>query len=91
MLLSTNQRGARSASIFELSEDDIQGAQSWTAAHDTTYNINHNIKSTLTDLLNFAVVRNDATMRQEIQSRLMEAERELKRQRRRKVGEALGG
>lgn len=46
------------------------------------YNINHEIKTTLTDLLNCDAVRNDTKMRLWIQSRLMDAERELKRQRR---------
>ncbi|KAF2160542.1 hypothetical protein M409DRAFT_28926 [Zasmidium cellare ATCC 36951] len=46
------------------------------------YTINHEIKTTLTDLLNCDAVRNDTKMRLWIQTRLMDAERELKRQRR---------
>ncbi|EME42688.1 hypothetical protein DOTSEDRAFT_81483 [Dothistroma septosporum NZE10] len=46
------------------------------------YNIDHDLKTTLTDLLNCDAVRSDPKLRLSIQSRLMESERELKRQRR---------
>jgi hypothetical protein len=40
--------------------------------------VNQQIKTTLTDLLNCEVVRNDSKYRMWIQTRLMDAERELK-------------
>jgi hypothetical protein len=49
------------------------------------FEINHEIKSTLTDLLNCDAVRKDAKMRMWVQARLMDAELELKRQRKRRV------
>ena len=48
------------------------------------YNVNQDIKTTLTDLLNCDAVRQDGKMRLWIQTRLMDAEMELKRQRRRR-------
>lgn len=48
------------------------------------YNMNHNLKSSLTELLNSKAVREDHKMRSWAQTRLMEAERELRRQRRSK-------
>lgn len=49
------------------------------------YDMNHNLKSSLTELLNSRAVREDDNMRTWAQTRLMEAERELRRQRRRKA------
>lgn len=49
------------------------------------YSTNHNLKSSLTDLLNCKAVRENDQMRAWVQTRLMEAERELKRQRRKKL------
>lgn len=46
------------------------------------YDMNHDLKTTLTDLLNCDTVRKDPKMRLLVQSRLMDSERELKRQRR---------
>lgn len=50
----------------------------------------HDIKATLTDLLNCESVKRDAKTRLWVQTRLMEAEMELKRQRRRRVGSRIG-
>ncbi|KAH9845819.1 hypothetical protein Tdes44962_MAKER00029 [Teratosphaeria destructans] len=57
-----------------LSQDEVQ-----------LFDINYDIKSTLTDLLNCEAVKNDSKMRIWVQSRLMDAELELKRQRKRRV------
>ena len=54
-----------------------------TKPHDT----NHEIKATLTNLLNCEAVRNDNKMRLLVQTRLMEAELELRRQRRRRISQ----
>lgn len=50
------------------------------------YDVNAEIKSTLMELLNTEAVRHDGKMRQWIQSKLMEAEMELKKQRRHNSG-----
>ncbi|KJX96247.1 hypothetical protein TI39_contig687g00001 [Zymoseptoria brevis] len=47
--------------------------------------LTHALKSTLTDLLNCEAVKADAEWRSWCQARLMDAELELKRQRRRRV------
>jgi hypothetical protein len=44
-------------------------------------NVNLQIKTTLTELLNYDSVRNDKRYRTWVQTRLMDAERELKRSR----------
>ena len=49
------------------------------------YDVNHDIKSTLTELLNCDAVKNDSKMRLWVQTRLMDAEQALKRQRKRRV------
>ena len=49
------------------------------------YDINYDIKSTLTELLNCEAVRHDGKMRLWVQTRLHDAEKELKRQRKRRV------
>lgn len=48
------------------------------------YEINQRIKTTLTELLNTDAVRNDEKFRTWIQGRLMDAEMEMRRQRRRR-------
>jgi len=48
------------------------------------YEINHKIKALLTDLLNCEAVKQDKMYRAWVQARLMDAEHELKRQRRRR-------
>ncbi|KAK0937887.1 hypothetical protein LTR29_010562 [Friedmanniomyces endolithicus] len=63
-----------SSSYFAMSPDESR-----------LYDVNHNIKSTLTELLNCEAVRHDHTMRLWVQTRLLDAEQELKRQRRRRV------
>ncbi|CAK4032219.1 Hypothetical predicted protein [Lecanosticta acicola] len=50
------------------------------------YDVNAEIKSTLMELLNTEAVRSDGKMRAWIQSKLMEAEMELKKQRRHNSG-----
>lgn len=52
---------------------------------DRLYDVNHEIKSTLTDLLNCDAIRHNSRMRMWVQARLMEAERELKRQKKRRL------
>jgi hypothetical protein len=51
---------------------------------ETLYEINQQIKSTLTELLNCEGVKHDKSYRQWVQGRLMDAEMELRRQRRRR-------
>ncbi|KAK1814909.1 hypothetical protein LTR12_010685 [Friedmanniomyces endolithicus] len=63
-----------STSYFAMSPDESK-----------LYDVNHNIKSTLTELLNCEAVRHDHAMRLWVQTRLLDAEQELKRQRRRRV------
>ncbi|KAK0859594.1 hypothetical protein LTS02_009117 [Friedmanniomyces endolithicus] len=63
-----------STSYFAMSPDESK-----------LYDVNHNIKSALTELLNCEAVRHDHTMRLWVQTRLLDAEQELKRQRRRRV------
>jgi len=55
------------------------------ADNETLFEVNANIKSTLTDLLNSDAVRKDDEMRAWVQQRLMDAEQSLKRQRRRRT------
>lgn len=55
------------------------------------YEINNQIKATLTELLNSESVRNDDKARVWVQARLMEAEHELKKERRRKSSGADAG
>lgn len=55
-----------------------------TANETDLYDVSADIKSTLTDLLNCEAVRKDGKMRMWVQTRLMDAEMELKRQRKRK-------
>ncbi|QDS78097.1 hypothetical protein FKW77_003973 [Venturia effusa] len=55
-----------------------------TAGEASLYEINQQIKSTLTELLNCDGVKHDRIFRAWVQSRLMEAEHQLKKQRRRK-------
>jgi len=51
-------------------------------AERTLYELNHQIKTTLTELLNCDFVKHDKLFRAWVQGRLMDAEHELKRQRR---------
>jgi hypothetical protein len=48
------------------------------------YEINQQIKTTLTELLNCASVKHDKTVRAWVQTKLMDAEHQLKRQRKRR-------
>ncbi|TKA72238.1 hypothetical protein B0A49_05986 [Cryomyces minteri] len=52
---------------------------------DRLHEITQQIKATLTDLLNCAWVRHDDKFRAWVQSRLMDAEKELKQQKRRRL------
>lgn len=54
------------------------------AHEEKLYEINHQIKATLTELLNTEDVRHDDKFRAWIQQRLLDAELELRRQRRRR-------
>ncbi|KAF1820479.1 uncharacterized protein K489DRAFT_411738 [Dissoconium aciculare CBS 342.82] len=56
-----------------------------SASSSDTENATYDLKMTLTDLLNCETVRQDSKMRLWVQARLIEAEFELKRQRRRRV------
>jgi hypothetical protein len=62
-------------------------------AEESLYEINRQIKSTLTELLNCEGIKEDKAARTWVQERLMGAELELRRQRRRRSsgihGEAL--
>jgi hypothetical protein len=49
------------------------------------FHVNKDIKATLTELLNTESVRSDGKYRQWIQERLMEAEQQIRRQRRRRL------
>jgi len=63
----------------------IEEKTPFSADEEKLFDIHADIKSTLTDLLNCEAVRNDNKTRMWVQSRLMDAERELKRQRRRRT------
>ncbi|EMC95670.1 hypothetical protein BAUCODRAFT_498685 [Baudoinia panamericana UAMH 10762] len=82
---------SRSPSMSPIPEDgtldvpEAYHAVSFSPDEDRLFGVNHDIKSTLTDLLNCEAVRNDSRMRMWVQTRLMDAELELKRQRRRRV------
>ena len=52
------------------------------------YEVNHQIKCLLTDLLNCESIKSDKLYRAWVQARLMDAEHELKRQRRRRSSAA---
>jgi len=85
------QSGPRSPSILPIPEhgsllaSDEHSRHRTSSDEDKLYDVNHEIKSTLTDLLNCEAIRHNSSMRMWIQSRLMEAERELKRQKRRRL------
>lgn len=85
---STTQTGKGSLSSSPEGED-LQAGSANNLGIDqdshVSYDVNHNLKSSLTALLNSEVVREDETIRVWAQTRLMEAERELRRQRRRKA------
>ena len=55
------------------------------------YDINKQIKLTLTDLLNCDSTRTDSKFRGWVQTRLMDAEMELRRHRKRRVSSDRGG
>ena len=66
--------------------DEADNLRLWMSADECKRSdVNHDIKSTLTDLLNCESIRNDNKMRFWVQTRLMDAELELKRQRRRRI------
>lgn len=54
------------------------------------YEINQQIKTTLTELLNCDSVKHDKAFRAWVQSKLMDAEHELKKQRRRRSSASVG-
>jgi hypothetical protein len=70
----------------------MPGAGKWSESEQddeaTLYEINHQIKALLTDLLNCESVKSDKMYRTWVQARLMDAEHELKRQRRRRSSAA---
>lgn len=72
-----------------IGEENVVGSsieRSFTNDDDhKLYEVNHDIKSTLTELLNCEAVRQDSKMRLWVQTRLMDAELELKRQRKRRL------
>lgn len=73
-------RTTRTRSISDLDQATEEGR--------TLYDINQQIKATLTELLNTDRVKHDDHFRAFVQSKLMEAEMELKGQRRRRSSEA---
>ncbi|KAK8206505.1 hypothetical protein M8818_004338 [Zalaria obscura] len=66
-------------------DSDSDAAERMNADEDKLRDINTAIKTTLTDLLNLEPVRHDMRMRQWVQTRLMDAEQELKHQKRRRI------
>ncbi|KAI7249213.1 hypothetical protein KC343_g5322 [Hortaea werneckii] len=88
---SLRRGNSRSLSMSPIPEDSPVGPSAidlklppTTADQARFFDISADIKSTLTDLLNCETVRKDSRMRMWVQSRLMDAELELKRQRKRK-------
>ncbi|KXT14742.1 hypothetical protein AC579_4411 [Pseudocercospora musae] len=83
-----SRRGSTKLPMVEpIPEDEVPALTLQTpqaSSQDQLFHANHEIKATLTDLLNCDVARHDPKMRKWIQSRLMDAELELKRQRRRR-------
>lgn len=81
---------SRSPSITPIPEEAVaepllEIASPVSYEDDRLYDVNYEIKTTLTDLLNCDAVRNDGKMRLWIQTKLMDAELELKRQRKRRT------
>ncbi|KYG42020.1 hypothetical protein M433DRAFT_7494 [Acidomyces richmondensis BFW] len=85
------QSGPRSPSMSPIPEHgshlspDNHSRHQMSSDEDRLYDVNHEIKSTLTDLLNCDAIRHNSRMRMWVQARLMEAERELKRQKKRRL------
>nr|KAF2031923.1 hypothetical protein EK21DRAFT_110589 [Setomelanomma holmii] len=77
---------ARTSMVSRTSIDDMHTEESHKLAE-----LNHQIVATLTELLNTESVRADETSRAWIQERLMEAEHENRRQRRRRSSNAERG
>lgn len=85
---STVQTGQGSQSNSFHSENLQAGSTksySLDQSSHVSYDVNHNLKSSLTELLNSQAVREDEKIRVWAQTRLLEAERELRRQRRRRA------
>lgn len=86
--LDSATQSIRSASISNISEDSLQerqgGLEPKRDSH-VLYDINHNLKSSLTNLLHSQAIRGSDQMRAWVQTRLMEVERERKRQRRKRM------
>jgi hypothetical protein len=68
--------------------DAWKNAESEQVDEAYLFEINHQIKCLLTDLLNCESVKSDKLYRAWVQARLMDAEHELKRQRRRRSSAA---
>ncbi|KAK5124386.1 hypothetical protein LTR85_001603 [Meristemomyces frigidus] len=86
---SPRKPSSRSPSMSPILEDPSMASPSYFSnevSQDETklYDINADIKSTLTDLLNCEAIRKDHKMRLWVATRLMDAEQELKRQRKRR-------
>lgn len=81
---SSGSSSSRSpGSIAPIPEDDsLDDFASHERAEIQLADVNHEIKTTLTEMLNCESVRNDGKMRLWIQTKLMDAEMELRRQRR---------
>lgn len=80
----TTQGSLSASSTFGDVQADFTESTDPKENSNVSYNMNHNLKSSLTELLNSKAVREDHKMRAWAQTRLMEAERELRRQRRRR-------
>jgi Na+-translocating ferredoxin:NAD+ oxidoreductase RnfC subunit len=80
-----------SAQVWPVSQavpDIWKSSESEQVDEASLYEVNHQIKCLLTDLLNCESVKSDKLYRAWVQARLMDAEHELKRQRRRRSSAA---
>ncbi|KAI9836872.1 MAG: hypothetical protein M1819_001037 [Sarea resinae] len=84
---STSSSQASPSSFAPLHRADLVEEQDGED-DERLYDVNHQIKTVLTQLLNCDSVKHDNRFRNWVQSRLMDAEHELKQQRRRR---SLGG
>ncbi|KAK5115530.1 hypothetical protein LTR62_001189 [Meristemomyces frigidus] len=89
-ILPTSKPATRTPSMTSIPEDahvlhETSRSNSLADSTLSPYGINHDLKTILTDLLNSEAIRQDDKMRLYVQTRLMEAERQLKRQRKRRV------
>ncbi|KAJ6787826.1 hypothetical protein PWT90_10687 [Aphanocladium album] len=75
--------GRRGSVVLDTIPDE-ETMQAISAEEQRLYDVNESIKRALTEMLNCEIVRADASMRMWTQTRLMEAEKELRSGRRRR-------